>query len=69
MLTPDEIKTKLKPMNISEVARSTDISRLTLHRFIHDIEKRTTYDMIKKLSDYSKELRVNITPYLLAIST
>jgi len=56
MLTPDEIKTKLKPMNISEVSRSTDISRLTLHRFIHDIEKRTSYDMIKKLSDYLESL-------------
>jgi DNA-binding Xre family transcriptional regulator len=56
MLTPDQIKTKLKPMNVSEVSRSTGISRLTLHRFIHDIEKRTTYDMIKKLSDYLESL-------------
>lgn len=56
MLTPDEIKTKLKPMNLSEVARATGISRLRLHRFIHDIEKRTTYVMIKELSDYLASL-------------
>lgn len=56
MMTPEEIKVKLRPMNISEVARSTDISRLTLHRFLHGSEKRTTYDMIKKLSDYLDSL-------------
>lgn len=56
MLTPDEIKTKLRPMNIAMVARETRLGRLALHRFITGKEKRTTYQTIKTLSDYLESL-------------
>mgnify|MGYP003341976249 CR=1 FL=1 len=56
MLTPEQIKMKLRPMNISVVARDTRLGRNTLHRFITGQEKRTAYHTIKVLSDYLENL-------------
>ena len=39
-MTPEEIKEKLRVMNISKVAEESGVSRNMLHRFLHDQFKK-----------------------------
>ena len=60
-MTPDEIKEKLRLMNISKVAKESGISRNMLHRFMHDqfkIEPEPTpYERtVERLAQYLGQL-------------
>ena len=51
MLDIDEIKSRLKDRNLSEVARRTGVSYGTLYNFTRDV-KSPLYSTVKALSDY-----------------
>lgn len=51
MLNLDQIKTKLKPMNIQHVARETGIHANIIYRIMRD-QKGASYETVKKLSDW-----------------
>jgi DNA-binding phage protein len=58
-MQPDEIKSKLRLMNISKVAEESGISRNMLHRFLHDQFKKekTPYEKtVERLAQYLENL-------------
>ena len=52
MLELEQIIEILKDRNISEVSRRTELNYLTIWKIAHGLGGRTSYDTVKKLSDY-----------------
>lgn len=50
MLTPDEIRIKLKDMNLKAVARNANVKYTTLHGFWHGRDCQVSF--VQKLSEY-----------------
>lgn len=51
MLTTEEIRDKLKPYNLAQVARQAGVNKHTLYRLMSE-SHAPTYDTVKKLSDW-----------------
>jgi DNA-binding Xre family transcriptional regulator len=52
MLTIEEVASRLQNVNLSEVSREIDLSRVTLIKLKHGKTKNCHYDTLRKLSDY-----------------
>ena len=52
MLTIEEVIKKLEPMNLTYVAKETNLPYCTVWKIVNKKLARTPYDAIKKLSDY-----------------
>lgn len=58
-MTPEEIKEKLRIMNISKVAKESGVSRNVLHRFLHDQfkKRKKPYERtVEQLAQYLGQL-------------
>ena len=52
MLTIEEVASRLQNVNLSEVSREVDLSRVTLIKLKHGKTKNCHYDTLRKLSEY-----------------
>jgi transcriptional regulator with XRE-family HTH domain len=55
-MTPDEIKEKLRLMNLSQVAKESGVSRNMLHRFVNQKNKSPYERTVERLSEYLGKL-------------
>ena len=56
MLTIEEVIKKLEQMNLTYVAKETNLPYCTVWKIVNKKLARTPYDAIKKLSDYLEAL-------------
>jgi DNA-binding phage protein len=55
-MTPEEMKAKLRLMNLSKVAEESGISRNKLHRFVNQ-KKKSPYEVtVERLAQYLGKL-------------
>jgi transcriptional regulator with XRE-family HTH domain len=55
-MTPDEIKEKLRLMNLSQVAKESGVSRNMLHRFVNQKNKSPYERTVERLAQYLGQL-------------
>jgi len=55
-MTPEQIKEKLRLMNLSQVAKESGVSRNMLHRFVHQQKKSPYERTVEQLSKYLESL-------------
>ncbi len=51
-MTPEEIKSKLRVMNLSKVSEESGVSRNMLHRFMHKTKPTPYEKTVEKLAQY-----------------
>lgn len=56
MLTIEEIIKKLEPMNLTKVAQEIEVPYGLLWRVVNQKMTHTSYEVVKKLSDYIESL-------------
>lgn len=56
MMTLEQVIKKLAPMNLSTVARETNLPYVTVWKIANARHKNAPYDAVKTLSDYLESL-------------
>ena len=56
MLTIEQVREKLKPMNLKHVSRDANMEYMQIWKLLNNKYASVPYDVVKQLSDYLESL-------------